>query len=252
MALSDTQRFCPFRKENTAPLNLDPTVAVAEASCDRFHPPPRRYSPKRSRQADPDDENDARMSVDTLQRTHVHSSTSRFSEMNSLDFASVTPSVSGCNCFYYLVRVGDVDLLALLDSGSAANVLSASAATQLHLQLQPTAQQLRPAFPTSGITTLTANFRNVQQKHSTAVQLEVYVAPIQHDLILGMPFLQTYRPQLDWVSGKISFHTSSAHFSALPSFLSVSSFYSSSILLPPDVPATFPVCVSVASLTPTV
>ena len=123
-------------------------------------------------------------------------------------------SVSRINqqpCFFYTVSFGGTSSVpALLDSGSACNVISPSLLTpSLARAMTPAPRtfSLLPAngipLPAHGSLTLTVTFC----PSSAPLTVDFVVAPIEPPLILGMSFLRRFEPHVRWRSGRLELDT---------------------------------------------
>ena len=90
----------------------------------------------------------------------------------------------------------------MVDSGATRNFMSTKAAKQLRLKLRAVRQQFAVTI---------ANEEKIPIRHFVIAKLRLgerftlrsvfYVIPNSYDVILGLPFLQRYRPVLDWREG---------------------------------------------------
>ena len=93
------------------------------------------------------------------------------------------------------------ELHVMVDSGATLNCISAITAERLRSKLRPVrrefdiAQADRSTFPVYNFVIETIRIGKL------SVRAVFYVTPMDYDMILGTPFLQRYRPVLDWRGG---------------------------------------------------
>lgn len=104
--------------------------------------------------------------------------------------------------FYIQIKIGNDDILALIDCGSTKTYLGKKAAKNLG-HFENTDLGLRAAnnntIKVNGIKTLNFKIRNVEKRILTR-----YVDRLNYDCILGMDFLKTFGLRLDFGSGTCS------------------------------------------------
>ena len=100
--------------------------------------------------------------------------------------------------FYIDLQIGKAIVRALIDSGASSNFISEHVAHELHL---------RRHNMHDGQTFKVANWDTVHctqfvlvyaQMHRVKFYLNLRVAPMYPDLILGVPFLVRFNPLIDW------------------------------------------------------
>ena len=115
---------------------------------------------------------------------------------------AILPCKRGSTLLTYKARYGPHDVITMVDSGAARNFMSTKAAKQLRLKLRAVRQQFAVTI---------ANEDRIPIRHFVIAKLRLgerftlrsvfYVIPNSYDVILGLPFLQRYRPVLDWREG---------------------------------------------------
>jgi hypothetical protein len=88
----------------------------------------------------------------------------------------------------------------LIDCGSLVNLASQAFVTTNNLPLLPAPHRISTHTVTGGLlnqpTSVVRLRLDIGTDHSEIVEL--YVAPIQHEIILGLPWLQTHNPCINW------------------------------------------------------
>ncbi len=103
-----------------------------------------------------------------------------------------------------------VQTTALLDSGAAGNFIDSEFVGQLHLKLNPCNSSLavealdgRPLSKGKILRLTEPVTLHIGTLHSEEIQFYVIHSPT-HPLILGLPWLRTYDPQISWREGQIT------------------------------------------------
>ena len=100
--------------------------------------------------------------------------------------------------FYIDLQIGKAIVRSLIDSGASSNFISEHVAHELHLRRHKLhdGQTFKVA---NGDTVPCTQFVHVYAKmHTVKFYLNLMVAPMHPDLILGVPFLVRFNPLIDW------------------------------------------------------
>ena len=102
--------------------------------------------------------------------------------------------------FYLRALIHRQKFKALIDSGASNNFISQRIIHQLNLQTNPLKHQL--TVKSADGTTLSCNsYTSLKLKLSNLqIRITLRIIDIVPDIVLGLPFLQTYNPIIDWRS----------------------------------------------------
>ena len=100
--------------------------------------------------------------------------------------------------FYVELQIGPGIVNALLDSGASDNSISDRVARELRLKRHQL-HEGQTFTAASGNTIPCTEFVHVYVTiHTIRFYMNLRVAPMHHDLILGIPFLQRFNPLINW------------------------------------------------------
>ena len=126
----------------------------------------------------------------------------------NLTINSVEPSKTETRLLFINIQINNVPTRALIDSGSSGNFISKKfiQKTSATIETKSNQQEIILADGSSHICNYTALI-NLKYNDRTE-QLCLVVAPINHDVILGKPWLEKHNPTINWITHKLTIQSS--------------------------------------------